>query len=83
MALSLGLPSFTPPPLERAQPGAVIAIPDATRATAAVLRSFGRFCMRPRRDKMRHWRPGHFVARVRTAGRDDREEAEDDDREKS
>ena len=74
MALSLGLPSFPAPPLERAQPGAVIAIPDATRATAAVLRSFWRFCMRPRRDKMRHWRPGHFVSASLSARDDDDQE---------
>ena len=40
----------------------VFAIPHAVRTAAAFRRSFWPFCMRGRRDKMLHWRPGHFVA---------------------
>ena len=52
--LSLGLPSFPPNPQAGAQHGAIIAIRDAARATAAFRRSFWPFCMRGRRDNMRH-----------------------------
>jgi hypothetical protein len=67
-ALSLGLPRYPPGPLERAQPGAVIAIPHAVRrlrTAGALRRSFWRICMPARRDRIRHWHPGHFVRAAR------------------
>ena len=49
--LALGLSSSPPNPQAGAQHGAIIAIPDAARATAAFRRSFWPFCMRGRRTK--------------------------------
>ncbi len=63
--------SYPPGPLERAQPRAVIAVPQAVGTAARFRRSFWSFCMCGRRGTIlpmilpiAHWHPavrGHFV----------------------
>ena len=60
--LALGLPSYPPNLQAGAQDGAIIAIPTAVRRTMHFGGRARAIFMRGRRDRIRHWRPGHFVA---------------------
>ena len=68
VVLALGLTSYPPNPQAGAQHGAIIAIPTAVRRAMHFGGRARAFCMRGRRDWIRHWHPGHFV-RLAAGGR--------------